>query len=90
MPGVGSDLVYRDPWGNPYIISLDLDADDSTGDGVYSGLRKSSKLAPVLPTKIFVWSFGPDGKADPKPATGISPTGKGIGANKDNILSWDL
>src|SRR6185436_13326537 len=23
-PGIGQDLVYRDPWGNPYIITLDL------------------------------------------------------------------
>src|SRR5688572_20250552 len=26
-PGVGPDGVYRDPWGNPYIISLDLNGD---------------------------------------------------------------
>ena len=94
-PGIGSDLVYRDPWGNPYIISLDMDFDDFTGDGVYSILRKGKltatpKLSPILPTKIFVWSFGPDGKADKSPTTGINNNGKGLGANKDNILSWDL
>ena len=24
-PGVGPDLVYRDPWGNPYVITHGLE-----------------------------------------------------------------
>jgi prepilin-type N-terminal cleavage/methylation domain-containing protein len=35
QPGVGNDLVYRDPWGNPYIISMDLNYDDQTADAFY-------------------------------------------------------
>jgi prepilin-type N-terminal cleavage/methylation domain-containing protein len=35
-PGVGTDLVYRDPWGNPYIISMDLNYDDQCNDAFYS------------------------------------------------------
>ena len=34
-PGVGSDLVYRDPWGNPYIISFDLNNDDKVWDSFF-------------------------------------------------------
>ena len=34
-PGVGNDLVYRDPWGNPYIISMDLNYDDKCQDSFY-------------------------------------------------------
>ena len=34
-PGVGTDLVYRDPWGNPYIISLDLNDDGLCEDAFY-------------------------------------------------------
>jgi len=34
-PGVGIDGVYRDPWGNPYIITLDLNGDDRCRDAVY-------------------------------------------------------
>jgi prepilin-type N-terminal cleavage/methylation domain-containing protein len=33
--GVGPDLVYRDPWGNPYIISMDLNYNENTQDTFY-------------------------------------------------------
>jgi hypothetical protein len=36
LPGVGPDLVYRDPWGNPYIISMDLNYDGMCKDAFYS------------------------------------------------------
>jgi prepilin-type N-terminal cleavage/methylation domain-containing protein len=36
QPGVGNDLVYRDPWGNPYIITMDLNYDDQSQDAFYS------------------------------------------------------
>jgi len=36
QPGVGNDLVYRDPWGNPYVISMDLNYDEQTKDAFYS------------------------------------------------------
>ncbi len=36
LPGVGNDLVYRDPWGNPYIITMDLNYDDQCADAFYS------------------------------------------------------
>ncbi len=34
-PGVGNDMVYRDPWGHPYIISMDLNGDDRCHDAFY-------------------------------------------------------
>ena len=40
--GVGPDLVYRDPWGNPYIISFDLSYDEKTRDSFYR-LQKVSQ-----------------------------------------------
>jgi prepilin-type N-terminal cleavage/methylation domain-containing protein len=92
-PGLGPDGVYRDPWGNPYIISLDLGFDGKTLDGLYAKLRK--KLGtPELNQKILVWSFGPDGKVDDNANTGLDANGqpkKATGepnANFDNILSW--
>jgi prepilin-type N-terminal cleavage/methylation domain-containing protein len=36
LPGVGPDLVYRDPWGNPYIITMDLNYDEQCKDAFYS------------------------------------------------------
>ena len=33
--GVGPDGAYRDPWGNPYIISLDMNYDERTRDRFY-------------------------------------------------------
>jgi len=34
-PGVGPDLVYRDPWGTPYVITLDVNYDDKARDAFY-------------------------------------------------------
>jgi len=99
-PGFGPDGVYRDPWGNPYIVSFDMNFDNTTYDGFYSTLRKykSKTLPPALrlhselPQRILVWSFGPDGKVDDDWNTGMNDpnnASKGTGANKDNILSWE-
>ena len=41
LPGVGNDLVYRDPWGNPYVISMDLNYDDLCRDDLYSKKKVS-------------------------------------------------
>lgn len=35
-PGIGTDGVFRDPWGNPYVITLDLNYDTFTRDAFYS------------------------------------------------------
>jgi prepilin-type N-terminal cleavage/methylation domain-containing protein len=34
-PGVGTDGVYRDPWGDPYIISIDFNNDEKARDAFY-------------------------------------------------------
>ena len=78
-PGVDSQGVFRDPWGNPYIITVDLNDDSKCQDGFYSGI-----FGVTVPGQVMVWSFGPDGKADLNAAVG--PKG---GANKDNVTSWE-
>jgi prepilin-type N-terminal cleavage/methylation domain-containing protein len=35
LPGIGPDGVYRDPWGNPYIITLDANNDEKARDFFY-------------------------------------------------------
>ena len=44
-PGVGLDGVYRDPWGNPYIITVDFDGDGRTRDAFYCLASVSERAA---------------------------------------------
>jgi type II secretory pathway pseudopilin PulG len=95
-PGVGKDGVYRDPWGNPYIICLDLDYDGEAVDGLYGKLittyDKPTTGAESIKSSVLVWSMGPDGKAEFNPANPNNvkdwKAAMKLGANKDNILSW--
>ena len=34
-PGVGPDGIYRDPWGSPYVITIDLNYDEKARDAFY-------------------------------------------------------
>jgi prepilin-type N-terminal cleavage/methylation domain-containing protein len=93
VAGVGPDLVYRDPWGNPYIITLDLNYDENCRDGFYrrnkvSGGGINGLVNPNAPSDkwelrspIMVWSTGPDGEVNRD-----VPADQGV--NKDNVLSW--
>jgi len=92
-PGVSSvDHVFRDPWGNPYIITVDMDDDGHCIDPYYGekgakGLVQVPSGAPKNPNRyklanpVLVWSFGPDGRFDPA----LQPD---VGVNKDNVLGW--
>ncbi|HWY31536.1 MAG TPA: prepilin-type N-terminal cleavage/methylation domain-containing protein [Candidatus Acidoferrum sp.] len=42
-PGVGNDLVYRDIWGNPFLISMDLNYDGQCEDAFYRNHIVSGK-----------------------------------------------
>ena len=92
--GVGPDGVFRDPWGSPYIVSIDMSDDGLCVDGFYrasavsqdTGTKGFNGLSGATDnfaarTPVMVWSFGPDGAVDP------SRKAK-EGANKDNICSW--
>jgi prepilin-type N-terminal cleavage/methylation domain-containing protein len=93
LPGVGPDYIYRDPWANPYIITMDLNDDNKCTDlwygltavsgGGLMGLISNPGPPPVyqLNGPIMIWSFGPD-----KDANQMTPANGG--ANKDNVLSW--
>lgn len=52
LPGVGNDLVYRDPWGNPYLITMDLNYDDQCGD-VYYSKQSVSQSPPINGTPPY-------------------------------------
>ncbi|HEX7862020.1 MAG TPA: type II secretion system protein [Verrucomicrobiae bacterium] len=94
-PGIGSDGVYRDPWGSPYIISLDLNYDNNTRDAFYranlvnelngkniTGAFRAGNDSYEVKTDVMVWSLGPDRQADDRQPATVAP-------NKDNILSWN-
>jgi prepilin-type N-terminal cleavage/methylation domain-containing protein len=48
-PGVGADGVYRDPWGQPYVITVDLNNDNRARDGFYR-LASVSSTNTTVPT----------------------------------------
>jgi type II secretion system protein G len=94
--GVGPDGVFRDPWGSPYIITVDLNYDNNTRDGFYrgnkvskdpktglglNGLFEAQKDSWEVRSDVIVWSLGPDRTADSTKLANVAP-------NKDNILSW--
>jgi prepilin-type N-terminal cleavage/methylation domain-containing protein len=98
--GVGPDLVYRDPWGNPYIISVDLNLDERTRDAFYrtravsqqsgavghDGLNHPDRNNPN--TDLFEFN----GKVmiwSAGPDKMIDPAmAANKGANRDNIGNW--
>jgi prepilin-type N-terminal cleavage/methylation domain-containing protein len=85
LSGVGPDGVFRDPWGNPYIVTIDGDYDDKCQDGFYYRLLKNAAVVvekQKMNASVIVWSFGPDGMID-------ANDGPKSGFNKDNILSWE-
>ena len=87
--GLGPDGCLRDPWGNPYVISVDVDNDGVSDDPLYDRpavARSTNRPWSRGPVPSYahpiVWSMGPDGKAEARvPAD--------AGVNADNILSWD-
>jgi hypothetical protein len=86
-----ADYQFRDPWGNPYVISLDANHDGRVCDAVYGSATVSSNSMQGFPTNdgglyymsgsVMVWSRGPDGKAS-------MSVDANTGVNKDNVLSW--
>ena len=87
-PPLGSDLVYRDPWGNPYFLTIDLNYDNKCRDAFYRSIARGDRVGLLknglyweASQAVMVWSLGPDGAANP----GVPADG---GVNKDNILSW--
>lgn len=99
-PGIGPDGVYRDPWGNPYIVTVDLNYDDHCRDGFY-------RLDAVSADSKAGAGRGLNGHFKPKPGANnfeyrtqvmvwsVGPDGMAspqqsanAGFNKDNILSW--
>ena len=97
--GVGTDLVYRDPWGNPYLISMDLNYDGMCQDWFYCKQIVSMQSGTVGWNGLVssgnpqnLDSFQYHGSvmvwsAGPDGKLNIgAPANQGV--NRDNILSW--
>ena len=101
--GVDNDGVYRDPWGNPYIITMNTSFNEQgTSDLLYS-LRDVSQNPPASSSQTgFYGLFNPTFSTKPDnflcnsevmvwsagPDKKYGPVPANTGLNKDNILSW--
>ena len=101
-PGVGTDLNFRDPWGSPYIITINLNENNTCEDPFYSlpavsaspgggglnGLILQTDGNYAFHGNVMVWSMGPDGPFNHAPSSFDSGQLANSGPNKNHILSW--
>ena len=101
QPGIGNDLVYRDPWGNPYVITMDLDEDNFTSDAFYGGAKVSTTTGNAGDPGLYGLTYHTEGSSSSYAFHGnvmvwsAGPDGRidpksaaNQGYNKDNVLSW--
>jgi prepilin-type N-terminal cleavage/methylation domain-containing protein len=103
LGGVDNTGVYRDPWGNPYVISMNTSYNEQgTSDLLYSLQSVSQDPSASAPQTGFYGLFNPDFSTNPNhflyhgkvmvwsagPDKQYGPVSARSGVNKDNILSW--
>ena len=101
--GVGSDGVYRDPWGNPYIITIDVNNDERARDAFYRSGGVSADPNDGSTPKRGLNGLIPNTGVTGNPYEANTPimvwsagpdkmidpnSPANQGANKDNVLSW--
>lgn len=99
-PGVGKDLVFRDPWGTPYFITMDLNYDEKARDAFYRypGVSQQNGQSGFngLINSVDAGGAGPHFEATTSVTVWSAGPDKKVqanvpanqGYNKDNILSW--
>jgi prepilin-type N-terminal cleavage/methylation domain-containing protein len=100
LPGLGPDLIFRDPWGNPYIITFDLNFDTNSHD-VFYALSKVSQDQKAAGFDELMNASDVSGITDDFQYRGgvmiwsLGPDKKAdpnqpanVAPNRDNILSW--
>ncbi len=78
--GKNPDNTWLDPWGNPYMIRINVDGSEQIVD--------PSDSTKKLSGRIIIWSLGPDGESG---ADASGDSGSGDNAKeqaKDNIPGW--
>ena len=98
--GVGPEGIYRDPWGTPYIITLDLNDDNKCRDAFWRLGVVSRKSGQTGHHGLFN-ATDPNGLSDDFQHSGAvmiwsagpnrtiaADKAATEGANQDNVLSW--
>ncbi|MDB6123791.1 MAG: hypothetical protein JWQ71_2784 [Pedosphaera sp.] len=102
--GLGLDGVLRDPWGNPYIITIDSNMDHECRDAFYKLANVSEKDPDANGLNGLLRPTPPPYSSQTKDSFhanatvmiwSLGPDGKAdrsqkadAGVNKDNILNW--
>jgi len=81
--GVGADGVYRDPWGMPYIISLDANFDNRTRDAFYRQDAVASATPPANRGLIGLSKF-------PGPNSTTGETSPGTYEANTGVMVWSF
>jgi hypothetical protein len=85
LAGVDNTGVYRDPWGNPYKITMDLSYDDHCSDLLYSMQTVSQN--PPLPGPYNQQGF--NGLSNPNPPTPLAgPYGLDEYLYNGKVMVW--
>ena len=101
VPGIGMDAIYRDPWGSPYLITLDLNHDGRARDIMYrdpvvsadptkpqQGLDGLMRGLDSSGKPVFEWP-GAVMVWSAGPDRRLSTSQRADeGFNRDNVLSW--
>lgn len=99
--GIGDDGIYRDPWGNPYIITLNLQRDSHCADAFYKLKNVSQMVAgsSIGFDDMMNRSGNPNTDAFELPRKlmvwSVGPdkradpgTKANEGVNRDNVIAW--
>ena len=98
-PGMGPDGIYRDPFGNPYVVTVDKSGDGKCydffyGDGAVSGtggqIGANGLMKETLPNGVSGYILTAKAMVwSAGPDREVSP-GQGAleGKNYDNIIGW--
>jgi hypothetical protein len=92
-PGLSGNRIYRDPFRNEFVISVDIDRDGYCEDQLYSSpaaispqplglVKHPDGHNSVKGREVMIWTNGPDMLVDP-----TSDLSSGV--NGDNLRSWE-
>jgi len=81
-PGIDANCILRDPWGLPYIITLDLNGDNKCVDMIWSQTLYPKSANFSVPGSSMIWSFGYLQHID------LTPNSWNSSVNKHLLKSW--